>query len=565
MTMLTVRPKQTVSMYTRDGVRLDADVYRPNAPGQLFPVLLMRQPYGREIASTVVYAHPAWYASQGYIVAIQDVRGRGSSEGDFQLFAREIEDGEDAVNWAAQLPGSNGKVGMYGFSYQGMTQLYAAVNQPPALKAIAPAMIGYDLYHDWAYEGDAFCLQTNLAWALQLASETARRQGDTQVYKQLIDAVQNLPLRDTTPNYPGVIRNQTHNSQPSYSHYHDWLTKARDDEYWRKLSPANLLDRVDLPMFHVGGWFDTYLRGTLKLYHAMSKRSQHRQQLLVGAWGHIPWSRKVGSVDLGENALSPVDRMQVAWFDQYLKDIDMGLLTQPPVWLFEIGSNIWHSFQEFPAAEPSTFYLTTTGLAAIREDEGELNHEPAPNQAIDTFVHDPWRPVPSLGGHAGFPAGMFERSHLDGRSDVVTYTSPPLTDDLRIVGEVVAEIYATADKPSFDLSVILSLVNHNGTVYNITQGYQRCQSTQEGQVYKITLQPTCVKIPQGSIIRLSISAACFPAYSLNPGVKVALDTQTLLDAEIITVSIKCGGDGTELSRVCLPVLESGPQVRGKSK
>lgn len=108
----------------------------------------MRQPYGREIASTVVYAHPTWYAAQGYIVVIQDVRGRGTSEGKFKLFINEIEDGEDTVNWAANLPGSNGKVGMYGFSYQGMTQLYAAVKKPAALKTICPAMIGYDLYTD---------------------------------------------------------------------------------------------------------------------------------------------------------------------------------------------------------------------------------------------------------------------------------------------------------------------------------------------------------------------------------------------------------------------------------
>ncbi|MGA7800418.1 MAG: CocE/NonD family hydrolase, partial [Gammaproteobacteria bacterium] len=112
-------------MVTRDGVRLDADVYRPDADGE-FPVLLMRQPYGRRIAATVVYAHPAWYAAQGFLVVIQDVRGRGTSEGVFRVFEHEVDDGFDAVEWAARLPGSCGRVGMYGFSYQGMTQFYAA-------------------------------------------------------------------------------------------------------------------------------------------------------------------------------------------------------------------------------------------------------------------------------------------------------------------------------------------------------------------------------------------------------------------------------------------------------
>ncbi|NEP41203.1 MAG: CocE/NonD family hydrolase, partial [Okeania sp. SIO2H7] len=131
--MMKVRQKETASMLTRDGVRLDADIYRPVGDGE-FPVLLMRQPYGRAIASTVVYAHPKWYAARGYIVVIQDVRGRGTSEGEFKLFTTEIEDGFDTVNWAAKLSGSNGKVGMYGFSYQGMTQLYAASAKPEALK-----------------------------------------------------------------------------------------------------------------------------------------------------------------------------------------------------------------------------------------------------------------------------------------------------------------------------------------------------------------------------------------------------------------------------------------------
>ncbi|MFT0795203.1 CocE/NonD family hydrolase, partial [Synechococcus sp. H70.1] len=153
--MLPVRPRETVSMLTRDGIQLDADIYRPEGGGS-YPVLLMRQPYGRAIASTVVYAHPRWYAAHGYIVVIQDVRGRGTSKGSFYPFRQEAEDGFDAVNWAATLPGSNGVVGMYGFSYQGMTQLYAASSRPSALKTICPAMLPYDLYADAAYPGGAF-------------------------------------------------------------------------------------------------------------------------------------------------------------------------------------------------------------------------------------------------------------------------------------------------------------------------------------------------------------------------------------------------------------------------
>src|SRR5580658_5411422 len=181
---MTAALPETVSMRTRDGVRLDADVYRPNGYGP-FPVLLMRMPYGRQIASTICYAHPAWYADHGYIVVIQDVRGRGTSEGVFRLFADDVADGADTITWAASLPGSSGAVGMYGFSYQGTNQLLAASSGAPALKALAPAMIGWDIGADWAYENDAFCLAAGLGWATQIGAETARLAGDREAFDVL--------------------------------------------------------------------------------------------------------------------------------------------------------------------------------------------------------------------------------------------------------------------------------------------------------------------------------------------------------------------------------------------
>ncbi|NJL65068.1 MAG: CocE/NonD family hydrolase [Methylacidiphilales bacterium] len=551
--MLPIRSKQTACTYTRDGVRLDADVYRPDVKGD-FPVLLMRQPYGRNIASTIVYAHPSWYAAQGYIVVIQDVRGRGTSEGEFKLFAHEIADGEDSVNWAAKLPGSNGNVGMYGFSYQGMTQLYAAAAKPDPLKAICPAMIGYDLYTDWAYEGDAFCLQTNLAWALQLAAETARLQQKEKAYQALSAAAQNLPLGDGTPNYPEILQKYAPDS-----YYHDWINNPQPDtqksDYWQQLSPKTHLQNVDLPMFHIGGWFDTYLRGTLNLYQDMISRSQHRQQLLVAPWAHIPWGRKVGTVDFGVNAISPIDKMQISWFDQFLKGENTGLLDLPSVWLFEMGSNIWHNYPTIPIAFQKSYFLSSTGLAGICEDSGSLidNLDSIPdsisNNISDILVHDPWRPVPSLGGHAGIPAGMCDRSHIDVRSDVLTYTSEKLDKDLHLTGNVIVEISCYADKISFDLSAILSEVHSNGAVYNITQGYRSFRDGMNQSTRQIELQSTCVRIAQGNALRLSLSAACFPAYAMNAGTGEEISFLKLINSEIITITINCRD-----SKILLPVV-----------
>jgi uncharacterized protein len=566
--------KETASMLTRDGVRLDADIYRPDAPGE-FPVLLMRQPYGRAIASTVVYAHPTWYAARGYIVVIQDVRGRGTSQGEFKLFTHEIQDGEDTVNWAASLSGSTGQVGMYGFSYQGLTQLYAAVTKPPALKTICPAMIGYDLYTDWVYEGGAFCLQANVGWAIQLAAETARLQEDATAYYTLYAASRNLPLYDCVPNVNECLRKFAPNA-----FYQEWLEHSKPDEYWERISPKRYLQDVDLPMFHIGGWFDIYLRGTLHCYKDFAARSNNRQQLLVGPWVHLPWSRKVGAVDFGPEAANPVDSVQLRWFDQFLKGMDTGLLDEPPVRLFEMGSNQWRDFDHWPEENHQSYFLSSTGLASIRDDSGSLvleetessqnsipplEREVSPIQnAFDVLVHDPWRPVPALGGHAAIPGGSFERSHIDCRSDVLTYTTAPLAADLHIAGDVVVEVWCSADKPSHDLCAVLSQVQPDGSVYNLTQGYLNVDvESAQPTLLRVQLQATCCKIPKGHALRLSLSAACFPAYPMNPATGSPLGSvdakrlvvrHRLMDAQIITLTVFCGSD--KRSQVLLPVVSA---------
>jgi putative CocE/NonD family hydrolase len=535
--------KKTVSFLTRDYVRLDADLYYPDSLGE-FPVLLMRQPYGRKIASTVVYAHPSWYASQGYLVVIQDVRGRGTSQGEFKLFTNEIEDGLETLNWAAQLPQSNGKVAMYGFSYQGMTQLYAAVHQPPALKTICPAMIAYNLYQDWAYENNAFCLQMNLGWAIQLAAETAKLKGDQETFQKLYAASRNLPLLDKIPVNPNILKELAPDS-----FYHDWLNRSEDDPYWQNLSPEFLLEKVDLPMLHIGGWFDPHLRGNFKLYQNMKNKSQFLQHFIIGPWGHLPWGRKTGEINYGQSASSFIDEYQIAWFDYFLKGKQSQLLEKLPIQLFEMGSNQWRNLEALNSNQQQTFYLKSNGLANIQENAGQLVTDLLLDmpKIIDTIVHDPWRPVPSLGGHAGFPSGSFERSHLDTRFDVLTYTSQPLTKDLFLQGEIKVEINVQADTASFDLCAIVSEVYPDGSVYNFSQSYRRVNTSETEQTILFSLQPICMKLAQGNAIRLSLSGANFPAYAINSGTKQFPYETKLIDYQVITLSIHSGG--TALSKI----------------
>lgn len=546
--MRDVRSPESLSMRTRDGIRLDADVYRPEGPGD-FPVLLMRQPYGRKIASTISYAHPHWYAAQGYLVVVQDVRGRGSSAGEFRLFADEAADGADSIAWAAALPGSTGAVGMYGFSYQGTDQLLAAAAGAPALKALAPAMIGWDLRTDWAYENDAFCLAAGLGWATQIAAETAKRKGDAAAFQELHAASRAMAWNDPVPARPQVIE-----ANRQHTHYFDWLDNPADGPYWRAISPstrADLLAESGPPMLFIGGWYDSHLPGTLAGYRAVAKAGKVPTRLEIGPWTHFPWGRKVGALDFGPQAIGTIDQLQIRWFDRWLKGIDNGVESEPPVRLFDLGTRSWRSFAAWPE-QPRPFHLHSDGRAAIDERDGRLLPDPPVGEETDCLVHDPWRPVPTLGGPFGAPAGPLDRSGVDARPDVLTFTSAPLAASLTIAGAVCAELGLWSDAASFDVSCILSRVTPGGQAFPLAEGYRHLATTPDRNAVRIPMRASCVTLAPGDCFRLSIAAASFPAYPINPGTGASPTAAALIDRQIITLGLRFGTDGGSRLILSLP-------------
>ena len=262
---LGVQVERRVPAVMADGVTLYADVFRPRGDGP-WPVLLMRQPYGRLIASTITYAHPAWYARRGFMVVIQDVRGRGDSEGAFYPFAAEAVDGLSSVAWAAALPGSNGRVGMYGFSYQGITQLLAAGAAPPALRAICPAMAAGDLPRTWFYLNGLLRLATAMGWGTQLARDGARHAGLVERQDELVAAMgaadrmtQTLPIES----YPLLRRDDLG------GHFFDWIAHPRPDAYWQRVGMADRWSQVATPALHIAGWYDQFLVGTIDNYRRL--------------------------------------------------------------------------------------------------------------------------------------------------------------------------------------------------------------------------------------------------------------------------------------------------------
>lgn len=538
MTFSVLAPR-TVPMRTRDGVRLDAEVWAPDAPGR-YPVLLMRQPYGRRIASTVVYAHPAWYAAQGYIVAVQDVRGAGSSEGQFRLFADEAADGADAVAWAAELPGSDGQVGMYGFSYQGNTQLLAlAGGARPA--ALAPAMVGWTVGADWAWENGAFRLASNVGWALQMAWLRAVHDGQPAVAAELQAAARVLPLSEAQRTAPAILQRHA-----GLTHHGEWV-RGPEGAYWDGIAPRARLagHALDVPALHVGGWNDQMLTGTLDA-HAAFVAGGAPQRLVVGPWTHQPWGRRVGAMDLGPAASSPVDALQLAWFERHLKGraVDTGAALT----LFDMGARVWRDFAEWPETRDSAWFLASTGRAAATSTDGVLSAD-AGAAGEDVFVHDPWRPVPSLGGFGGPAPGIQDRAALDDRADVACYTSAPLPQPLFLCGRVRAVLEAVADQASFDVSATLSMVAPDGRAWTVTAGYMRRDT---GGAFELPMRATCVTVPAGYALRLSLAGACFPAYAVNCGDgRAAADFHA--DAErVIAVTIRHGG--VAASRLVLPLV-----------
>lgn len=534
---------QIESLTLKDGTRLDADVYRPALPGR-YPVLLQRQAYSRRIACSICYAHPAWYASHGYIVVVQDVRGRGTSEGTFRPGETEIEDGGATVEWAARLDGANGDVAMYGFSYQAYNQLLAAAGDCQSLRALAPAMGPWNPAH-WAYENGARQMKHMIGWGIQITAEAARRAGDDEAFSALQAAGSNLPLGGPIAAMPQLLQKYRH-----YSHVMDWLETPSDSSYWDRISPVRHVEALrarGLPMLFIGGWFDPFLPATVESFRALASSSEHTK-LIVGPWIHFPWTRKVGSVDFGPDAQRNIDIDHIRFFDHVLKGASSEA-EQRRIELFDMGLKTWRGYQDLPD-NTQPLFLGGTGRISIDTQDGTLCPRQNPVGDVEHIVHDPWRPAPTIGGYYGAPAGPVDRRVADERGDVLTFTTEALEDAIEVVGEPEVELDLSCDRPSFDLSCILSLVTSDERVLQISSGYAHYRVATAGR-YKLKLATTCVTLRSGERLRLSIAGADYPAYPANPGTGEDPVSTPKTHAVVTTIAVWHGPSRASLLR--LPV------------
>ncbi len=486
-----------------DGVRLTSRLWHPDGEGP-WPVLVMRQPYGRAIASTVTYAHPSWYAGQGFLVVVQDVRGRGASEGRFAGFAQEAADGAATIRWARALAGSNGWVGSYGFSYQGLSQLLNSGDDDGALPdCLSPAMCGLDERLHWASEGGAHWWALGLGWALQLAAEGCRRRGDGAGWRQIRRSLQQGHFCDE-----GLALLERYDPAGMGLR---WLKQDPSvPEGWTVHTAAPALLRR--PMLLVGGWHDPHLNGVLDLW-ARARAAGGSPELVIGAWSHLDWN-------------GGLDSELLAFFRRHLQDPAPGnsppAAPEAPIRLQCCASGAWHSAGDASELQGATigWSLQSEGLAAIRCDEGELRPEPAGNGVV-VLVHDPWRPVPGRGGHLGLVPGPVERADLDRRADVACFSSAPLEHDLWLLGIFRLQLRVSADQPSFDLCAALSEVGPDGrSVRQLCSGVARFSPGELSAADShrtVALQPLATLVAAGQRLRLSVAAAAWPLIAVNPG------------------------------------------------
>ncbi len=498
-----------------DGVTLYSDHYYPPGGG-VQPTLLMRQPYGRDIASTVVYAHPAWFARQGYNVVIQDVRGRGDSEGEFYPFRHEARDGVETIAWLRTRPESNGKVGMYGFSYQGMTQLLAAAEQPEGLMCISPAMAAPDLYSGWFYQGGALRLSSTMGWGLQMLKEDARRRGFRAASDLLERAWSNLPEQFLETPYAG---HPVFGFEGLPTYLRDWIEHDAPGEYWRALDVSGSMAKIQIPALHVSGWYDTYLRGSVDGFNAMREVAKD-QYLLAGPWIHIPWGDRIGPLGLGAEANLDTDSVLLRWFNHWLKGTGE-FAKEPAIRHYALGEAKWHGASEFPPAL-QTLYLHSAGRANSSKGDGVLTSAvPVGEAAPDAFVYDPEVPV------AGPGVGPVNQAAMELGNNLLVYTGAVLEAPLHVFGAVEAEVYCATSAPQADLVAKLVCVKPNGDAAFVAIGAARSSSLFDSyeadvvQRWSFSLEPTSYVFAVGERLRIEIASCAYPLLDRNPGNDVA--------------------------------------------
>jgi hypothetical protein len=547
----------------RDGVILRADVLLPSAEGK-FPVLVYRTPYGKDRGPSEWTTFNKAVA-RGYVVVIQDVRGRYASEGEFAPYQNEGRDGYDTIEWAAAQPWSNGIVGTFGLSYPGAVQWLAAVEDPPHLKAMIPAMT-FSTPRNFFYSGGVFD-GSWLDWIwLNIAPDARRRKHlmGPQTYREAAASwktvgqrLQNfLPMADL----PDL--------KETAPFYYQWLAHPPADPWWDWAELRGKYDRVHAAVLNISGWYDeaygpdgatTNFNGLL----AVRKNQKNpRAATIIGAWTHGELERsKAGERDFGKSAAADYDEIILRWMDRYLKGVDNGVEQAKPVRIFVMGDNVWRDEDTWPLAraKESSLYLSSTR----QRESGSFSLGTGLCMLCERFTEfasDPARPLTDP--YAEF--GARDYRSFSGRKDALLFDSEPLPADLEVTGPIRAEMYVSADVPDFDLWVRVLDVAPDGTAYNLMSpgldvlraSYRNGSIIPEllepGKIYRLDLDRllTSNVFKSGHRIRVQVSGAFFPHFSRN----LQTGKSEITSSDTRVGHIRVLNDAEHASRIVLPVI-----------
>jgi putative CocE/NonD family hydrolase len=526
-----VTVERGVTAKMRDGVVLRADIYRPKAEGK-FPVLLQRTPYNK--SNGVIFGVRA--AARGFVVIFQDVRGRYSSEGEWYTFKHESDDGYDSVEWAAALPYSNGKVGMFGGSYVGATQMLAAIAHPPHLAGICPVVTASNYHNGWTYQGGAFEQWFNESWTSGLAQDTFDRTVSHNT--NALQGMWTLPLA-SYPLFNFSDSSATVYSTPALAPYFlDWLAHPSYDDYWKRWSIEEHYADINVPALTVAAWYDIFQGGSLRNYAGTRAHggngARAGQRLLVVIGGHAGDGRKIGDVDFGPAAAQfEEDAVTLSWYEYLFQGIQNNFAKEKPVKIFVMGRNEWREEDDWPLAraQSSKYFLHSDGNANSLRGAGSLSAAAPRSESPDHYIYDPANPVPTIGGplccdSGHLPPGPRDQRPAEARDDVLIYSAPAFAQDTEVTGPVSLELFAKSTAVDTDFTAKLVDVAPDGFAQNLTEGIIRARyrDAQEkptlmnpGQVYKfnIDLWSTSNVFLKGHVLRLEVSSSNFPRFDRN--------------------------------------------------
>ena len=571
--MTNILIEKNIMVAMRDGVGLATDVYRREG-AKPTAVLLARTPYNKEgIVGGSVTFDILRAVQAGYVVVVQDVRGRYASEGVFNPHIQETADGVDMLAWTAVQPWSNGKVGMFGGSYLGGTQLLPARENPPALQAIAPAIAFSDGYEGCSYQGGAKVLH-DLRWVVAniVPAEIERRvaRGETPINSD-------IPL-----DVDGAFNERplaTHPLIQAYApFYREWLTHRSDDAYWQQSSITANYEQMAVPALHISGWYDIFPWSTFQNYMGLrdrggSDKARQNQRIIIGPWTHMNFSGSFPEREFGwagSAAAIDLPGIHLRWFDRWLKGEDNGIDKEPPVMIFVMGVDEWRSEADWPL--PNTqyrpYYLHSGGRANSLHGDGTLSTELPSDEPADVYLYNPLRPVPTVGGQVILPGGNAtgprDQREVELRDDVLVYSTAVLQHPLEVTGPIELRLFVSSSARDTDFTGKLVDVYPNGRSLILTEGILRAryrhsftepELLEPGEIYELRLNlwVTANVFLPGHRLRLEVSSSNFPRFdrNSNTGGDMAIETAEVYETAVNHIF----HDKKRPSHLILPIIE----------